>query len=445
MARPAGVTTILFIHQNFPAQFVHLAAALAERPSTQIVAVRATERKLHPKIRGLQYDPLGSLPDRTPPPCHPWVDDNQSKALRAEAVLRLLLQERAAGLEPALIIGHTGWGELLAIRQLFPRTPILGYQEFFYHLHGADMNYDPEFTSPDPGEPGRCAFKNATQLLDLSTIDWGLTPTWWQWSLFPPSMRSRISVIHDGIDGERIQPGQEASLRIQRAGLTLKSGDEVVTYVSRNLEPCRGFHSFMRMLPDLQRLRPAAQVVIIGGNQISYGQPAPKQFQTWKRYMLHEMGALLDPSRIHFIGHVPHETLHDVLRISACHVYLTVPFVLSWSLLEAMACGALVVASATPPVQEVIRDGLNGRLVPFADPLALARTVAEVLADPQRHQPLRLAARRTVLEHYDLRRVCLPRQLALVDRLLERRRPRPQQPPEQVKPLLFRPPAPRLR
>ncbi len=161
--------------------------------------------------------------------------------------------------------------------------------------------------------------------------------------------------------------------------------------------------------------------------------------------MLHETGALLDPSRLHFIGHVPHQTLHDVLRISACHVYLTVPFVLSWSLLEAMACGALVVASATPPVHEVIRDGLNGRLVPFADPLALARTIAEVLAHPERHQPMRRAARRTVLEHYDLASVCLPQQLALVDRLLAKRRPRTQQPPDHVGPLLFRPPPPRLR
>jgi glycosyltransferase involved in cell wall biosynthesis len=258
-------------------------------------------------------------------------------------------------------------------------------------------------------------------------------------------MRSRLSVIHDGIDCDRIKPDPEATLHIKRAGLTLRPGDEVVTFINRNLEPYRGFHSFMRMLPDLQRLRPNAQVVIIGGNQISYGQPAPKQFQTWKRYLLHEMGALLDPSRLHFIGHVPHQTLHDVLSISACHVYLTVPFVLSWSLLEAMACGALVVASATPPVQEVIRDGFNGRLVPFADPFALARTIAEVLTDPERHAPLRQAARRTVLERYDLHSVCLPQQLALVDRLLERRRPSPPKPPEAVKPLLFRPPAPRLR
>ncbi len=441
----SGVTTILFIHQNFPGQFVHLAASLAERPDTRVVAVRSTGQKLHPKIRSLQYNPLEGLPDQSLPPCHPWVADAQIKALRAEAVLRLLAKERAAGLQPDLIIGHTGWGELLAIRQLFPHAPILGYQEFFYHLHGADINYDPEFTANHPAEPGRIAFKTSTQFLDQATIDWGLAPTWWQWSLFPPSMRSRMSVIHDGIDGDLIRPDLGATLRIKRAGLTLKPGDEVVTFVNRNLEPYRGFHNFMRMLPDLQRLRPNAQVVIIGGNQISYGQPAPKQFQTWKRYMLHEIGALLDPSRLHFIGHVPHQTLHDVLRISACHVYLTVPFVLSWSLLEAMACGALVVASATPPVQEVIRDGLNGRLVPFADPLALALTVAEVLAHPERQQPLRRAARRTVLEHYDLRSVCLPRQLELVDRLLAGRRPGPPQPPQELKPLLFRPPAPRLR
>ncbi len=233
----SGDTTVLFIHQNFPAQFVHLSAALAERPNTRIVAVRSTGQKLHPRIRSLHYNPLAGLPDHTLPPCHPWVADAQIKALRAEAVLRVLTPERAAGLSPDLIIGHTGWGELLAIRQLFPAAPILGYQEFFYHLHGADINYDPEFTTNHPAEPGRIAFKTSTQLLDSTTIDWGLAPTWWQWSLFPPSMRARMSVIHDGIDCNLIKPDLDATLRIKRAGLTLRAGDEVVTFINRNLEP----------------------------------------------------------------------------------------------------------------------------------------------------------------------------------------------------------------
>lgn len=432
--------TILFVHQNFPAQFLHLATALAEADRHHIAAIGSHSARVHPRIRFLTYPAPEGPGGTSPPACHPWVVDAQTKALRAEAVLRLLLAQRRQGFRPDLIVGHTGWGELLAVRHLFGDIPILGYQEFLYHLHGADLNFDPEFGINDPFEAGRLAFKTSTQLQDLHAIDWGLTPTWWQWSVFPEPWRSKISVIHEGIDCQRIAPTAGASFRIRRAGILLKPGDEVVTYIGRNLEPYRGFHTFLRMLPDLQRLRPSARVVIIGGNDVSYGQRPGRGFATWKEYMLHEVAGVLDPERIHFIGRVPSGTLHDVLRVSACHVYLTVPFVLSWSLLEAMACGALVVASSTPPVQEVIRDGVNGRLVDFLDPTALAHTVADVLAHPARHRRLREAARRTVQERYDLHGVCLPRQLALLQDLVEHRRPALHSPPEGLRSLLFRHP-----
>ncbi len=224
-------------------------------------------------------------------------------------------------------------------------------------------------------------------------------------------------MIHEGIDTDRIAPRAGAEIRLAKAGLTFRPGDELVSFVARQLEPYRGFHRFLRMLPELQRLRPQAHVVIVGGDGVSYGAP-PSQGGSWRQVILQELEGQLDLGRVHFVGQVPHAVLHDLFRVCACHVYLTVPFVLSWSLLEAMACGAVVIGSATPPVMEVIEDGVNGLLVDYFDGDALAGAIARVLADPARHRSLGEAARATVVERFDLQRVCLPAQLSLVDALV---------------------------
>ena len=223
-------------------------------------------------------------------------------------------------------------------------------------------------------------------------------------------------MIHEGIDTTRVAPRQGAELHLKKAGLTLRPGDEVVSFVARNLEPYRGIHCFLRMLPLLQQLRPQVRVVIVGEEGVSYGAPPPGG-GSWKQVLLQELAGRLDLSRIHFVGRVPHPLLHELFRICACHVYLTYPFVLSWSLLEAMACAAVVIGSATAPVQEVIESGRNGLLVDFFDITAWAETIAAVLANPQQFSYLGQAARQTVVERYDLATVCLPAQLALVDEL----------------------------
>jgi glycosyltransferase involved in cell wall biosynthesis len=229
-------------------------------------------------------------------------------------------------------------------------------------------------------------------------------------------------MIHEGIDTAQIGPRPGSRIQLQKAGLTFHPGDELVSFVARNLEPYRGFHRFLRCLPELQRLRPNAHVLLVGGDGVSYGAP-PAGGGSWRQVLLRELEGRLDLSRIHDVGRVPHAVLHDLFRVCACHVYLTYPFVLSWSLLEAMACGAVVVGSATAPVQEVIQHGQNGLLVDFFDGEALAATLAAVLADPGAHRPLGQAARRSVVEQFDLHSVCLPRQLALVDALAAGRPP----------------------
>jgi glycosyltransferase involved in cell wall biosynthesis len=223
-------------------------------------------------------------------------------------------------------------------------------------------------------------------------------------------------VIHEGIDTRVIGPNPMAEVRLQRAGLTLRAGDEVLTFVARNLEPYRGFHIFMRLLPELLRRRPALRVLIVGADGVSYGK-APAGGGSWRQVLLQELAGQLDLARIHFVGQVPHPVLHQLFQICRVHTYLTYPFVLSWSLLEAMACGAVVVASATPPLQEVIDNGRNGHLVDFFDQQTWLNTLERVLAEPEDQQSIAAAARQTVVERYDLHQQCLPRQLALVDQV----------------------------
>ena len=409
---------LLIVHQNFPGQYRHLAAALVAR-GDRVVAIGGPTAQPLQGVTLHRYDPR---PAAGVPPCHSWVGDMQTKVLRAEAVAAQVEALRNQGLEVDLVIGHPGWGELLAIKEVLPGVPVLHQLEFFYQLEGADVGFDPEFSQASWRSQARLRLRRAPQLLALEDLDWGLAPTHWQASTAPLVYRDRISVIHEGIDTAQAVPRQGAELHLEKAGLTLRPGDEVVSFVARNLEPYRGIHCFLRMLPLLQRLRPQARVVIVGEEGVSYGAPPPGG-GSWKRALLQELSGQLDLSRIHFVGRVPHPLLHELFRICACHVYLTYPFVLSWSLLEAMACAAVVIGSATAPVQEVIESERNGLLVNFFDLEAMAHRIAAVLADPPQFRPLGQAARQTVVERYDLATICLPAQLALVDGLAAGRRP----------------------
>lgn len=402
---------VLFIHQNFPGQYRHLAPALVARGDT-VLALGA------PQARGLDGLPLRRYPlPKEVPPCHPWAADFQTKCVRAEAVARLASQCRDEGFQPDLVVGHPGWGELLAIKDVFPSVPVLHQLEWVYPLTGGDSTFDPEFPLPDATRT-QVRLRRATQFLAFHDLDHAWAPTHWQAASAPALFQDRISVIHEGIDTRAIGPNPAAEVRLQRAGLTLRSGDEVLTFVARNLEPYRGFHTFLRLLPELQRRRPALHVLLVGGDGVSYGK-APAGGGTWRQVLLRELEGQLDLSRLHFVGQVPHAVLHQLFQICRAHAYLTYPFVLSWSLLEAMACGAVVVGSATPPVAEVIEDGRNGHLVDFFDHQAWIDTLERVLADPRGQEELRAQARQTVVARYDLLSHCLPRQLELVDQVAD--------------------------
>ncbi|ACL56945.1 glycosyltransferase family 4 protein [Methylobacterium nodulans] len=408
---------VLFVHQNFPGQYRHVAPALAARPGHEVVALGINPAPPLPGVRHLRY----AVEGRSTPGIHRLAQDFETKVLRGEAAARAAQRLKAEGFAPDVICGHPGWGETLFLKDVWPEARLLSFVEFSYGARGADVGFDPEFASRDGEGLFAVRTRNAAQYLAFEASDWLLAPTAWQASRIPAPFHGRLSVIHDGIDTDLVRPNPRARITLDRSSLTCGPDDEVVTFVNRNLEPYRGYHSFMRALPEILRRRPRARAVLVGGNGVSYGAKPPAG-RTWREIFLDEVQADLDLSRVHFVGRVPYATYLTLLQVSAAHVYLTYPFVLSWSMLEAMAAGCLVVGSATPPVEEVIRDGENGLLVDFFSPGAIAEAVVRALTEPEAHRPLRAAARRSA-EGYDLRRVCLPRHLRLIDDVAAGRMP----------------------
>lgn len=415
---------ILFVHQNFPGQYKHLAPALAGSPANEVVAIgeEANVRRangLHPRIRLLGYpEPQGAAQET-----HHYLRGSEAAVRRGQAVLRVAMALRQQGFVPGVICAHPGWGEALFLKDVYPDARLLLYLEFFYRARGSDMGFDPEFpTSFD--DQCRLRIRNATQLISLEAADAGVSPTQWQRDQYPKPFHERIEVIHDGVRTDQVCPGPVVDFVLPGDRGTLRSGAEVITYVARNLEPYRGFHTFMRALPAVLAARPKAQVLIVGGDEVSYGRRLPTG-ESYRDAYLRELGDLIDNRRVHFMGKLPYRSFLDVLRLSCAHVYLTYPFVLSWSLLEAMSCGCPVIASDTAPVREIVKPGRNGLLVDFFSPAALANAVIWVLAHPEPMQPLRAQARRDIQEHLDLERTTLPQLVALVNGLSSRASGRP--------------------
>ncbi|WBU57750.1 glycosyltransferase [Paracoccus sediminicola] len=401
---------ILFVHQNFPGQFLHLAPALARR-GHEVLALTDLKNERPSPVRVVKYKTPGET--RCGQSLARSYADHVERGYLAARGARALRDRH--GYVPDVIFGHSGWGETLFLREIWPDATLLIYAELMYRTRGHDVAFDPETTQDADLARFSSVARNAHLALGILQCDAALSPTRYQAESFPPELQSKITVIHDGIDTDKMRPDPEARFTLP-SGLVLRAGDEVLSYVSRSLEPYRGFHSFMRALPQVMAERPGAQVVVIGGDGVSYGRKPPDA-ESWKAKMLAETGGRIDLDRVHFLGRVSYGDYRRVIQLARVHCYLTYPFVLSWSLTEAMAAGAYIVASDTAPVQELIRDGENGRLVPFFDCERIAQALIRGLSgsDPEAGA-IRAAARQTILDSYDLRRQSLPKLIDWVER-----------------------------
>lgn len=403
---------ILLVHQSYPGQFQHLEKVLLARGDSLTAIGRDTSPAGAPAVQRLGYRyTRGNTPGLPP-----LLVELETKVLRAGWAAELADKLRAGGYRPDLIMAHPGWGEALFLGDVWPDVPQLHYLEFDYQA-GVDMHFDPEFPTADTWqERARARMKAANTQLNLAAMTWGITPTRFQWSTLPAGQRGRVSVIHDGVDLNRIGPDPNATLQLaDGTRLGGPGADPVLTMVNRTFEPYRGIHRLMRALPELQRRHPRLQVLLIGRDspQLSYGRNRSDGCG-WLTALRQELGEQLDWTRIHAPGKLPYGQFVQAMQLSSAHVYFTYPFVLSWSLLEAMACGALVIGSATAPVQEVVEHGRNGLLVDFFDQDALVETVSDAISQPAAFEALRRAARHTVEQRYELK-ACLARQLALID------------------------------
>jgi glycosyltransferase involved in cell wall biosynthesis len=405
----------LFVHRVFPGQFVHLARHLAAAGDrvlfiTQYEGQAAGIRDFS-GIQRIVYRP----PRQRATP-HPALARAGQGVRNGEAVATIGERLKKTGFDPQLIVGHSGWGEILFLKDVWPGRPLLGYFEFYQRSSGDSARSDLHF--PGPAATRRIRTSNAVDLISLDAVDRGLTATHFQRSTYPQRYRTHISVIHEGVDTTVLRPDPHAQVWLSN-GVSLTPRDEVVTYSARSLEPRRGFDVFMRALPMILKRRPRAHVLVVGRDQTCY-DPRPVSHGSYREQLMAEVGNTIDPGRVHFVGPLPYHRYRAVLQVSSAHVYLSRPFVLSWSLLEAMASGCLIVGSRTLPVEEVVSDGQNGLLADFPDPEGLADRVCDALRHRLRLGSLRSAARQTVLERFDLKRVCLPAQFRLVSRLAGR-------------------------
>jgi len=400
----------IFIHPNFPAQFRFMAEFLGKNPKNQVLFITANPRKEW-EITGVKkilFKEGKPLED----PKNPALVNFSTLQGRGQGVVEALVKLRREKFMPDLIIGHSGWGSILYIKDVYPEVPLLGYFEWYYDARSPNVRFGQK-NPPSVGVRMGFRERSLSILSDLVACDHGICPTQWQKAQFPREFHKKLSVVHDGINPDFFKPDPEKKLILP--DLDLSRAKELVTYTARGLEPYRGFPQFMESIPHLLKKRPEAHVVIVGQDRVCYGPQLPDG-DSWKKRMLEKVKP--DEERVHFLEPLPYIKYLEVLQASSVHVYLTVPFVLSWSLLEALSCGCLVVASNTQPVQEVIQDGVNGVLVDFFSPKNIARKVAACLDYPSFMENIQTNARKTITERYALEKM-LQNQISIMKQLTD--------------------------
>ncbi len=394
---------LLFIHPNMPGQYKHLARAFGAEGGHRIYFVTKHKTAEIVGVTRVTYGVSKEANEKT----HRYLQPTERAVIQGQHVWRAchMLREKEKFV-PDVVVAHPGWGDALFIKDLFPAAKLLSFFEFYYRAQGADVGFAETVNDDDIA---RVRLKNVTNLLSLEAADWGICPTVWQWSVQPVDFHHKLSVLHDGIDVDYCKPDAAAEVALPN-GQVFRPGDEVMTYVARNFEPYRGFPTFVKAAEILLRERPNLHIVAIGGDEVSYGRKLPPG-STYREILTRDV--YLPPERMHFVGRVSYADLIRWFQVSAAHLYLTYPFVLSWSMLEAMACGAAMVASRTMPVREVIEDGVNGLFTDFFSPEDVAAKIGQLLDDKTRNATMRAAARETVVKRFALENL-LPLHMQLV-------------------------------
>jgi glycosyltransferase involved in cell wall biosynthesis len=385
---------VLFVHNNFPAQFMGLAQALLARD----VPCAAIGGSAAPGVEGVRIARY-RLPRGTGKDVFPLAIRAEADLIRARTAYDGAKALRADGFEPEIIVAHPGWGETALLRELYPDTPQVLFAEFFYKGRNSDIDFDSEFfpSTEDALLTGKA--KSAVAALAFSEADAIVAPTPFQASLLPRALSRDVHIIHEGVDLDAIRPGPATTFALDD-GRMIAPGAPVITHINNQMEPLRGLHIFARALPALLEAVPNAQVIVIGtAGTRGYGGSAPEG-RTWKEVCFDGLTDRLDQSRLHFLGKVPHPRMLAALRLSTAHVYYSYPFVLSWSLSEAMASACYVIGSDTAPLRDAIEDGVNGRLLPFFDVDALSQALIAACRDPAASTAMRAAARRTAEDKF---------------------------------------------
>lgn len=382
---------ILFVHRGFPGQFKYLAAALTLNPNNQIIFLTEDETG---QIKGVNKIVHKVKTDNHKVHNHytKQYDIAVERALKTAEQAEKLKNE---GFIPDLIYGFSGWGSSMFIKDVFPEVPFICYCEWFLNPENSHLDFDGTKLALKDRAKLRC--DNAHVLTTLSLCDGAISPTNWQKSQFPKELQNKITVIHDGVDVGLFEPNKDVKFIIKDKNLELTTNDEVITYGTRGLEPTRGFPQFMEAISILLKKRPNAHFVIAGDDTVCYSY---RTESTYKKKMLEKFD--IDLKRVHFVGTLPYNDYAKFLQVSSCHVYLTYPFVLSWSILDAMSAGCCIVGSNTQPVQEVIEDNYNGLLCEFFDVNQLVEKIEYTLGNKDKMVSIRNNARNLMLDKYDL-------------------------------------------
>lgn len=391
---------IVFLHRNFPAQFKYLAMELAKDKKNNVIFVTNNETtKPFGKIKKVVY----KLKRKVPNNCHRYLRFYEESIIHGQSAAEALISLQQKGFKPDIIVGHS-WGASLFVKEIFPDVPYVAHIEWYYNPVNSDVDFGGKVLDID--ERASLKTKNSHILQDLVSCDWGISPTNWQKMQIPEIFRKKIKVIHEGIDTSYCVPNADVSFKIPDTDIVLTRKDEVLTYATRGMEEYRGFPEFMKAASILMEQRPNLRVLIGGEDRVCYGRHLKDD--SFKQKMLRELK--FDESRLHFVGSLPYNEYIKLLQVSGAHIYLTYPFVLSWSFLEAMSVGCPIVASDTAPVKEVMQDKYNGLLVDFYDIDGIVNAVNKLLDKPEKYELLRENARETVVKNYDLKTL-LPKQI----------------------------------